>query len=120
MTLAFPRLKVIWSSSPYQTAEIFEELKKQQEEPDPYQAVQIGLTDDEDPDERTFNTGPQELLRTVPGITAKNASRLYLETRNVMEVANMTVDDLDPWVGREAGRQIVRFFSTSVFEEENE
>jgi len=34
LTLAFPRLRIIWSSSPYQTAEIFSELKKQQDEPD--------------------------------------------------------------------------------------
>ncbi|KAJ9500431.1 DNA repair protein RAD16 [Exophiala xenobiotica] len=120
LTLAFPRLKVIWSSSPYQTAEIFEELKKQQEEPDPLKAVQIGLAEGEDPDERTFNTGPQELLRTIPGVTAKNASRLYLETKNVLEVANMSLDELDPMVGRESGRQIVRFFTRSVFDDEDQ
>lgn len=120
LTLAFPRLKIIWSSSPYQTAEIFEELKKQQEEPDPMKAVQIGLDDGEDPEERTFNIASQELLRTIPGVSAKNASRLYLETRNVLEVANMTVDELDPLVGRESGRQIVRFFTTSVFEDEDQ
>jgi ERCC4-type nuclease len=27
LTLAFPKVKFIWSSSPYETAEIFEELK---------------------------------------------------------------------------------------------
>jgi DNA excision repair protein ERCC-4 len=120
LTLAFPRLKVIWSSSPYQTAEIFEELKKQQEEPDPLKAVQIGLAEGEDPDARTFNTGPQELLRTIPGVTAKNASRLYLETKNVLEVANMSLDQLDPMVGRESGRQIVRFFTRSVFDDDDQ
>ena len=119
LTLAFPRLKVIWSSSPYQTAEIFEELKKQQEEPDPLRAVQIGLTGDEDPDERTFNTAPQDLLRTIPGVTAKNAQRLVLETRNVVEVANMPLHELDPLVGLEAGRQIVRFFNRNMFEAED-
>jgi len=120
LTLAFPRLKVIWSSSPYQTAEIFEELKKQQEEPDPLRAVQIGLGEDEDPEEKTFNTGPQDLLRAVPGVTGKNASRLYLEKTNVLEIANMSLEELDPLVGREAGRQIVRFFTRSVFEDEDE
>ena len=120
LTLAFPRLKVIWSSSPFQTAAIFEELKKQQEEPDPFKAVQIGLTDYEDPESRTFNTAPQELLRTIPGVSAKNAARLYLETRNVLEVANMSVDELDGMVGRESGRQIVKFFTTSVFDDDDE
>jgi DNA excision repair protein ERCC-4 len=134
LTLAFPRLKIIWSSSPFQTAEIFEELKKQQEEPDPLRAVQIGLNINDgdeggggsgvgggmvlNPEERTFNTLPQELLRTIPGVTGKNAARLYLEARNVLEVANMSVDELEPLVGREAGRQIVRFFEKNVFEEE--
>ncbi|KAK5065336.1 hypothetical protein LTR84_001174 [Exophiala bonariae] len=120
LTLAFPRLKVIWSSSPYQTAEIFEELKKQQEEPDPMRAVQVGLGDDEDPEEKTFNTGPQDMLRTIPGVSNKNASRLYLERRNIMDVANMSLEELDPLVGREAGRQIVRFFTRSVFDDEDQ
>ncbi|KAI9846050.1 MAG: hypothetical protein M1838_001412 [Thelocarpon superellum] len=43
LTLAFPRLKVVWSSSPYQTALIFSDLKKSALEPDPIRAVQIGL-----------------------------------------------------------------------------
>lgn len=118
LTLAFPRLKIIWASSPYQTAEIFEELKKQQEEPDPYKASQIGLAEGEEPEERTFNTGPQEFLRTIPGVSAKNASRLYLETKNVLEVANMSLEELDPLVGKESGRQIVRFFNRNVDDED--
>lgn len=118
LTIRFPRLKIIWASSPYQTAEIFEELKKQQDEPDPYKAVQIGLVPGEDPEERTFSTGPQDLLRAIPGISDKNASRLYLETRNVLEVANMSLEELDPLVGRESGRQIVRFFTREVGEDE--
>ncbi|KIV90867.1 hypothetical protein PV10_05473 [Exophiala mesophila] len=118
LTLAFPRLKIIWSSSPFQTAEIFEELKKQQEEPDPMRAVSIGLADDEDPEDKTFNTGPQDLLRTIPGVTNKNASRLFLEVKNILEIANMSLEELDPLVGKEAGRQIVRFFTRSVFDDD--
>ncbi|RMZ87003.1 hypothetical protein DV736_g5775, partial [Chaetothyriales sp. CBS 134916] len=128
LTLAFPRLKVIWSSSPFQSAEIFAELKKNQDEPDPLRAVQVGLhpgghdgsgADGEmDPEERTFNTLPQDLLRTVPGVTGKNASRLYLNARNVREVANMTVGELDPLVGVESARRIVRFFERNVWEDE--
>lgn len=118
LTLSFPRLKIIWSSSPYQTAQIFEELKKQQEEPDPMKAVRLGLEDGEDEGERTFNTAPQDLLRAIPGVSGKNASRLFLECRDVKEVANMSVNDFDPLIGKEAGRQIVRFFTRSVFEDE--
>ena len=116
LTLSFPRLKVIWSSSPYQTAEIFEELKKNQEEPDPLKAVQIGLGDDEDPGDKTFNQTPQDMLRCVPGVDGKVLGRLVLETRDLQEVANMSLEELDPMIGREAGRRIVKFFETSVFE----
>lgn len=119
LTLSFPRLKIIWSSSPFQTAQIFEELKKKQEEPDPLKAVRIGLEEGEDEGERTFNTGPQDLLRTIPGVTNQNASRLYLEARDIKEIANMDLGQLDGLVGREVGRQIVRFFNRSVFEGED-
>ena len=117
LTLAFPRLKIIWSSSPYQTAEIFEELKKQQEEPDPVKAVQIGLEDGEDADEKSWNQAPQDMLRAVPGVTEKNLSRLTLEVGNLLEVSNLNETELDGYVGKEAGRQIYRFFNRSVFEE---
>lgn len=86
LALAFPRLKVIWSSSPYQTAEIFEEVKKQQEEPDPIKAVEIGLVPGEDPADQSWNQTPQDMLRAVPGITAKNMQRLTLELDDLTEV----------------------------------
>ena len=114
LTLAFPRLKVIWSSSPFQTAEIFEELKKNQDEPDPIKAVSIGLEQGEEAGDQTFNQTPQDMLRAVPGITAKNLQRLILETRDVVEVANMSVEELDPLIGKEAGRQVHRFFNATV------
>ena len=117
LTLAFPRLKVIWSSSPYQTAEIFEELKKQQDEPDPIRAVQIGLDPDEEADEKSWNQAPQDMLRAVPGMTEKNLSRLTLEVDSVQEVSNLTESELDVLVGKEAGRQVYRFFNRNVYED---
>lgn len=131
LTLAFPRLKIIWSSSPYQTAEIFEELKKNNPEPDPIRAVQIGLDFDISSvaegdstlvatgiQHRTFNQLPQDMLRAVPGVTPKVLERLILETGNIHQIANMGVEELEPLVGKEVGRKIVRFFRKSVFEGE--
>ena len=117
LTLAFPRLKIIWSSSPYQTAEIFEELKKQQEEPDPVKAVQVGLVAGEDPSDQSFNQTPQDMLRAVPGMSEKNLSRVTLEVENMLEVSNLGEDELDVLVGKEAGRQVFRFFNRSVLED---
>lgn len=135
LTLAFPRLKIIWSSSPYQTAEIFAELKKNNPEPDPLRAVQIGLTIDfieplqgsgdegniraaANIEHRTFNQLPQDMLRAVPGISPPILDRLIVETANIHEVANMDVGNLNPLVGMETATRVVRFFRKSVFENE--
>lgn len=129
LTLAFPRLKIIWSSSPYQTAEIFAELKKNSPEPDPVRAVQIGLDIDISGAEsgnvmaaagiehHTFNLLPQDMLRAVPGVTPQALDRLILETDNIREIANMDEQQLDPLVGRETARRIVAFFRKNLFDD---
>lgn len=129
LTLAFPRLKIVWSSSPYQTAEIFAELKKNAAEPDPLRAVQLGLDIDISNSvgstdvmaatgiqHRTFNLLPQDMLRAVPGVTPQALERLIVETDNIGDIANMDVEQLDPLVGKEAARKIVAFFRKSVFD----
>ncbi|RJE19189.1 DNA repair protein [Aspergillus sclerotialis] len=130
LTLTFPRLKIIWSSSPYQTAEIFAELKKNSPEPDPIRAVQIGLDVDITEsshtgnvmaatgiEHRTFNIVPQDMLRAVPGVNPQILERLVLETGNISEIANMDVEQLDPLMGMEAAKKIVGFFRKNVFDE---
>ncbi|KAK5175318.1 DNA repair protein RAD16 [Saxophila tyrrhenica] len=120
LCLAFPKLRIIWSSSPYQTAEIFEELKKQQDEPDPIKAVQIGLEVGDDPESRTFNQTPQDMLRAVPGVTGKALSRLILEYESVQDVANAEEEELADLIGKENARQIRVFFDRSVWDEGGE
>jgi DNA excision repair protein ERCC-4 len=57
LILSFPRLKIIWSLSPYFTAEVLEELKKNHKEPDPFTAVTVGLDPSETPGARMYNQG---------------------------------------------------------------
>ncbi|KAK2060940.1 DNA repair protein [Colletotrichum caudatum] len=117
LTLAFPKLRIIWSSSPYQTAEIFESLKSQEDEPDPIAAVRAGLDSDMKAEDQAFNLEPQEMLGSVPGVNPKNIMRLVLSTENIREVANLSEHELEPMVGKEAGRQIYRFFNRNVLED---
>lgn len=119
LTLAFPKLRIIWSSSPYQTAEIFESLKTQEEEPDPIAAVRAGLDKDTRAEEQAFNQEPQDMLAIVPGVTPQNIKNLVLKTENIREVANMTVQELTPLVGTTAGRQIHGFFNRNIMEEDD-
>lgn len=116
LTLAFPKLRIVWSSSPYQTATIFEELKKQQDEPDPIKAVQIGLESGEDPETRTFNQTPQDMLRCVPGVNGKVLNKLILEFESVQDVANAEERVLAEMIGKENARSIRGFFDRSVWD----
>lgn len=117
LTLAFPRLRIIWSSSPHQTALIFEELKKGAEEPDPMRAVRLGLQAGEEAEEQTFSQVPQDLLRVIPGVTGSNHGVITLEIESIAALANMDADVLEGMIGGEASRQITRFFERSVFED---
>ncbi|KAF2651966.1 DNA repair protein-like protein RAD1 [Lophiostoma macrostomum CBS 122681] len=118
LTLAFPRLKIIWSSSPYQTAEIFSELKKQADEPDPLKAVQLGLDPSMAGDElRSFGQVTQDMLRVIPGVNDKVATNITLEVENIVELANMEEKELATVVGTEAARRIHRFFNKSLFDD---
>ena len=117
LTLAFPKLRIIWSSSPYETAEIFERLKTQEPEPDPMAAVRAGLDKDMLVEDQMFNVEPQEMLAAVPGVTPKNITNIILETENIREVANMKAEELEPMVGKEAAKQIHGFFSKDLLDD---
>lgn len=120
LTLAFPKLRIIWSSSPYQTAEIFESLKAQEHEPDPIAAVRAGLDRDMQVEDQAFNREPQDMLSIVPGVTPQNIKNIVLGTENIREVANMSASDLEPLVGKVAGKSIHGFFNRNVMEEEDD
>ncbi|UKZ74043.1 hypothetical protein TrVFT333_001697 [Trichoderma virens FT-333] len=119
LTLAFPKLRIIWSSSPYETAEIFASLKTLEHEPDPIAAVQAGLDKDSKVEDQVFNQEPQEMLSIAPGVTPQNIKSLVLDTENIREVANMTEKELEPIVGRTSARQIHGFFNRNVMEEDD-
>ncbi|KAG9242319.1 hypothetical protein BJ878DRAFT_426159 [Calycina marina] len=116
LTLAFPTLRIIWSSSPYQTAEIFESLKSQEMEPDPIHAVRVGLSGGEKAEDQTFNREPQDMLRAMPGVDGKNIKNLILDMGSIKEVSNARVEELEPSVGKGAGRTIWDFFNKSLLD----
>jgi len=115
LTLSFPRLQIIWSSSPYFTAEVFEELKKNHEEPDPFTAVKIGLDPSETPGVKLYNQSPQEFLLSVPGATAKNVFNLMLKWENIQAISQASEGTLMEVVGPESGRKISGFFNKKLY-----
>jgi len=103
LSLSFPRVRIIWSSSPFTTAEIFNDLKLSNPEPDLSQAIAIGA--EEDPDAGAgVNTAAEELLRSLPGITAKNVKHVMSKVRSVRELCEMGREGVQEILGVEPGK----------------
>jgi DNA excision repair protein ERCC-4 len=103
LMLSFPRVRIIWASSPYATAEIFADLKASMPEPDPGKAIAIGA--EEDPEAGAgVNAAAEELLRCLPGITAKNVKYVTTKIRNVRELCEMSLVQVQEILGIEPGK----------------
>lgn len=116
LTISFPRLRTIWSSSPYQTVDIFRDLKENREEPDLDKAVSVGV--DEAASEGTGEAGmafaPQEVLRTLPGITTTNYRYVMGKVENVEELCGMGLEGVQGLVGAEKGRTLWGFMNRDL------
>lgn len=103
LTLTFPRVRIIWSSSPYATTEIFKDLKTNNPEPDPSKAIAIGA--DDDPDVGAgVNAAAEELLRCLPGINAKNIKHVMSKIKSVREFCEMDILQVQDILGVEPGK----------------
>lgn len=108
LTLSFPRLRIIWSSSPFASAEIFNDLKLNNPEPDPSQAIAIGA--EEDPDVGAgVNAAAEELLRSLPGVTAKNVKYVMSKVGCVRELCEMNREGVQGILGVEPGNACWEF-----------
>lgn len=103
LTLSFPRLRIIWSSSPYESADFFKDLKANLPEPDPAKAITVGADDDELVGGAT-NAAAEDLLRSIPGITAKNVKHVMSKVRSVRELCELELSRVQDILGVEPGK----------------
>jgi DNA excision repair protein ERCC-4 len=103
LILTFPRVRIIWSSSPYATAEIFNDLKKNNAEPNPTLAITVGADDDAELG-AGVNAAAEELLRCLPGINAKNIKHVMGKISTVREFCEMNILQIQDILGVEPGR----------------
>lgn len=88
LTLHFPRLRLVWSPSPYATAQLFEELKLNRAEPDAAQAAAHGSDDAGAGDAienftDRINSTLYDFLLKLPGITAKNVMLVLRKVKDM-------------------------------------
>ncbi|RKP08935.1 hypothetical protein THASP1DRAFT_14944 [Thamnocephalis sphaerospora] len=113
LALAFPRLRIIWSSSVYATADIFHDLKKKHAEPDADQAAMVGANDEEDAQlslNQASQVGMSELLRSLPGVNAANYRSIARRVHNIQDLGKMSQQELSQLMGEASARQLYAFF----------
>lgn len=108
LTLAFPRLRIVWSASPHATASIFADLKANNPEPDPEQAAAKGT--DETVDGSTGeNVAAEEVLRSLPGVGTKNYRYVKGKVTSIRDLCEMDLGSIQLLLGVEPGKACYEF-----------
>ncbi|VEU22063.1 DEKNAAC103081 [Brettanomyces naardenensis] len=110
---SYPSLKIIWSSSPFETAKLFRELKISQEEPDVSGAINAGLNPIFDK-QTFFNDASIDLIQNIPGIDSVNYVLVIEKVKSLYELSQISVEELAKIIGHEAASKVVRFFKRKV------
>ncbi|EGW32727.1 uncharacterized protein SPAPADRAFT_70727 [Spathaspora passalidarum NRRL Y-27907] len=117
LLVAFPKLKIIWSSSPYETAQIFLELKANQEEPSVGSAMDKGVNRSvvtEDGGPPIFNDDPIDFIQNIPGINAMNYHILIQKVRNIEQLVQLSKNEFMNILGEENGRKAYSFINRKL------
>ena len=126
LTLHFPKLRILWCSSPSETAEIFEELKSGCPQPDAEFAMSL-KTDQQREDNETFvkyNTVLWDILLKIPGINSKNIKAIMEKVTNLCDLCQKTESELNEIVENSKNAKLIyEFLSKSkkdatIFEKE--
>lgn len=111
LCLHHPRLRLAWSRSLHATADLFKQLKKHHDEPDPVAAATVGLMPGEDSGAETLTNGPAlEVLRRLPGVTEGNWRPLSREAGTLAGLLDMPLERLAEIMGGHAPARKLKEF----------
>lgn len=99
LTIHFPKLRLIWSPNPYASAQLFEELKQNKEQPNIEYATNIGDEQDINIIESKYNSGIYDFVRKLPGINSKNIDTFLRRVKNMKNALKLTEEELKDILG---------------------
>ncbi|XP_036339541.1 DNA repair endonuclease XPF [Rhagoletis pomonella] len=108
LTIHFPKLRLIWSPSPYATAQLFEELKLGKPQPDPKQAAAVGIDEaGSSTEELKYNPNIYDFLLRLPGVNTRNVHMLMRQGGSLKELLRRTQVELGEMLdSQENGRML--------------
>ncbi|CAF1127805.1 unnamed protein product [Adineta ricciae] len=99
LTMHFPKLRILWCPSPYASAELFEDLKRDREEPDSKNAMLVTAESELLDEDERYNSIVQDLLIRMPGVTFKNYKLIMNKVENLRGLTRLTEDELTTIMG---------------------
>ena len=110
LTLHFPRLRIIWSSSPHESVKILSDLKLNHDEPDEETAILKGSSDGGDTlKPHVENAGAVEMLRAIPGISGHNYRHVMANVDSIRQLVDLSQEALKRILGEENGSKAYNF-----------
>ncbi|XP_026732524.1 DNA repair endonuclease XPF isoform X1 [Trichoplusia ni] len=95
LTIHFPRLKLVWSPSPYATAELFYELKQGRKNPNVEEAIALnGDNTAEDMHYERYNIQVHDFVQKLPGVTSKNIARIMNRGKSLDHLITLNQKEL--------------------------
>ncbi|KAK7047730.1 DNA repair endonuclease XPF [Halocaridina rubra] len=107
LTLHFPKLRLLWCPSPYASAEIFQLLKADKEEPVVTQAQAITAETNPDIVSDRYNPQVKDFVSKLPGITTKNIYSLLNKVNDLPALLALTKEDLTEILGNSKNAQVL-------------
>ncbi|XP_050525134.1 DNA repair endonuclease XPF [Daktulosphaira vitifoliae] len=107
LTLHFPKLRFVWSPSPYATAELFQELKEGKAQPVSLKAAVIGLEAGQNFDEEKYNAVIKDFMSKLPGITTQNICNILNKGVSLPYMLSMSVENLKTLCGNSTDGEIL-------------
>ncbi|BET02202.1 ERHypothetical proteinypothetical protein [Nesidiocoris tenuis] len=109
LTLHFPRLRLVWSQSPFSSAQLLHELKDGKEEPSAAVAAAIGLDEAPLEDEQLdkYNIGVQDFVTKLPGVNSKNLRSILDKGKSLSHLLTLSVDELREIIGNKANSELL-------------
>lgn len=120
LTLHFPRLRLIWSSSPHESVKILSDLKLNNPEPEELAAILKGSSAGGGPGGDTGllpgveNPGAVEMLRAIPGVSGHNVKYVMSRVEGIAELVDMQEAQVKDVLGEESGQKAWEFMHYDV------
>lgn len=99
LTLHFPKLRLVWSPSPFATAELFQELKEGKSQPISSEAGAVGLEAGQNFDEEIYNAIIKDFMSKLPGVTTQNILNLLNKGQSLTHMLKMALQELKAITG---------------------